>query len=281
MVYFNMYGRLGNLLFQYAAALSLGRGRAVGVTADEKTIAAVRGYGSPFAGLEIVPAAPASAKVLRQVKCDFVEFAPVSPDDDVLLDGYFQSERYFDVQLVRSRFEMPEGAGRRLRSDYADVLSRPGVTSIHVRRGDYLTLAHCHPFVGERYFRDCLARLPEANDFVVCSDDLPWCRDFFPATFPDRRFVFSHETDPVSDMYLCSLCENHVMSNSSLSWWGAWLDNRRGKRVLAPSLWFGFALNRRGRLDWSSIYPQGAEVVRNRYSPSLWLRAHMAKWRGR
>ena len=281
MVYFKMYGRLGNLLFQYATALSLGRGRAVGVANDDKTVAAARGYGHLFAGLEIVPEAPPSARVLRQVKCDFLEFPPVGPDDDVLLDGYFQSERYFDVPLVCSRFAAPEGLERRLRADYADVLGRPGVTSVHVRRGDYLTLAQFHPFVGERYFHDCLARLPESGDFVVCSDDLPWCREFFPTAFPKRRFVFSRETDPVSDMYLCSLCENHVMSNSSLSWWGAWLDGRGGKRVLAPSLWFGFALNRHGRLDWSSIYPNGAEVVRNRYSPGLWLKAHMAQWRGR
>lgn len=276
MVYFNLYGRLGNILFQYATALSRGDGEPVGVTDDARTLAAVRSYGSLFKGLEIVPKAPAGLEVFRQHKCDDLEI-PCCHGRDVLLDGYFQSERYFDAPLVRSRFAIPEALRQRLTERYREALSRPEITSIHVRRGDYLTHAHCHPFVGEAYFRDCMARLPDCRDFLVCSDDLDWCKSHFARHFPDRRFFFSSETDPVADLYLCSLCQNHIMSNSSFSWWGAWLGGRAEKRMLAPSLWFGFALNRHGRLDWSSIYAKGMTVVRNRYSPGLYVKARYSQ----
>ena len=35
-----------------------------------------------------------------------------------------------------------------------------------------------------------------------------------------------------------SLCSGAIIANSSLSWWGAWLQNKRGK-VVAPKQWFG------------------------------------------
>ena len=35
-----------------------------------------------------------------------------------------------------------------------------------------------------------------------------------------------------------SLCSGAIIANSSLSWWGAWLQNGRGK-VVAPQQWFG------------------------------------------
>ena len=44
MVYVNLFGNLGNLLFQYGTAVSLGGGRAVGVTRDPKTIGQLKEY---------------------------------------------------------------------------------------------------------------------------------------------------------------------------------------------------------------------------------------------
>jgi hypothetical protein len=37
---------------------------------------------------------------------------------------------------------------------------------------------------------------------------------------------------------LMSACRHAILANSSLSWWGAWLDGRPGKVVLAPAHWF-------------------------------------------
>jgi len=36
------------------------------------------------------------------------------------------------------------------------------------------------------------------------------------------------------------MCKGAIIANSSMSWWGAWLQNGVGK-VIAPNLWFGSA----------------------------------------
>jgi hypothetical protein len=33
-----------------------------------------------------------------------------------------------------------------------------------------------------------------------------------------------------------SLCDYHIIGNSTFSWWGAWLSN--SKQIIAPSQWF-------------------------------------------
>ena len=278
MVYVNLFGNLGNLLFQYATAVSLGKGRAVGVVSSEKTLGQLREYGELFRGLETVAEPPAGALRVDQVRCDPTSF-PDPEGRDLFISGYFQSENYFDAALVYERCKPSEERLARLREKYAAALSSPGVTGISVRRGDYLRKAAWHPFVGEKYFRDCLARLPDVRDFVVCSDGMAWCRRFFPAAFPDRRFHFVEGETVLDQLAVHTLCANNVVSNSSFSWWGAWLAERRRRlegsrgRVLAPSMWLGYVPRRMGG-RWDDVYFDGMEIVPNRYSFRLWLAAH-------
>ena len=278
MVYVNLFGNLGNLLFQYATAASLGHGRATGVTDSGRTLAQLREYSELFGGLEVVPKAPEGALRVDQVRCDHTEF-PDAGGRDVFISGYFQSEQYFDRDLVYGLFKPSDARVARLREKYGEWLSRPGVTGISVRRGDYLRKAAWHPFVGERYFRDCLARLPDVKDFVVCSDGMEWCKRFFPRAFPGRRFLFVEGESVLDQLFVHTLCANNFVSNSSFSWWGAWLGEQRRRRegsrglTLAPSMWLGYEPRRMGG-DWSDIYFDGMEVVRNRYSFRLWLAAH-------
>ena len=74
-----------------------------------------------------------------------------------------------------------------------------------------------------------------SDKYMIFSDDLDWCK----ATFVGEQFHFSEERDPVKDLGNMISCLNHIVANSSFSWWGAWLCPNEDKKVVAPKIWFG------------------------------------------
>ena len=235
--------RLGNWMFQYAAAKSFaGGGDVAFVIEDRSWWPAVEKFRSVMPDLKIVERAPEGVEVLK---------------------GLFQDVKYIDDGIVRTLFP--------LRGRYAGRIPA-GTVSIHVRRGDYLDLPHQHPFVGRDYLRHAVSRFPRGTRFMVFSDDIPWCRKFFKGA----NFRFSEGKDVVDDLFLMSWCDHHICSNSTFSWWGAYLG-RRG-RVIFPSLWYGMALR---HLDYSGLYFKGVEIIENHYTFGRWLKARYLMFRRR
>lgn len=276
MVYFGIAGRLGNWMFMYANALSYGHGKAKGYIVEEWSRKFKEQYWEMFPDLEIVNELPDDVVVYEEKRFGYDQI-PRFDAPNILLKGYFQSEKYFDEKRVRELYRISSERDLYLRSRYGDWLDRPNVTGVSVRRGDYFVNLENFPFVGEKYLVDCINRIDECRDFIVCSDDIPWCRRFFSRRFPDRQFLFVEGESSVNQLYLHSLCRNNIVSNSSFSWWGAWLNANPTKRVLAPTMWFGFESSRK-HIDWTDIYFRGMEIVENHYGIYMYLYAHLYLW---
>ena len=107
--------------------------------------------------------------------------------------------------------------------------------SINVRRGDYLNFSDHHPVQPLSYFKDAIEIIGTNRHYLITSDDTNWCKE----NFVGENFHVIEDIAPVENLYLQSLCYDHIISNSTFSWWGAWLDNKRNKRVISPKLWFG------------------------------------------
>ena len=111
---------------------------------------------------------------------------------------------------------------------------------MHVRRGDYV--AHRHlAHLDAMYYADAIRAIAEtAGDVTafVFSDDPQWCVSNLhvgcPTTIVDRPLSASRAWE---DMCLMSLCDHHVIANSTYSWWGAWLNPSPSKLVVAPREW--------------------------------------------
>jgi hypothetical protein len=179
--------------------------------------------------------------------------------DNTYLDGYWQSEKYFkDIsQVIRKEFVVRyrlTGANKAVAERIASVDS----VSVHVRRGDYVSqdatyLTHgvCE---GEYY----LESMEEMNKrvknphYFVFSDEPDWVEKHM--NFPSRATIIRHNPPEKSyeDLRLMRLCKNHIIANSSFSWWGAWLNENAGKVVIAPKKWF-----RDPSHDTSDLIPDG------------------------
>ena len=128
---------------------------------------------------------------------------------------------------------------------------------LHVRRGDpnltdvrgfkwsYTQCGSMHPVQPVEYYEKALAEFPEDQPVIVFSDSIDWVKE--QEFFAGDRFLLSEPKDkypdgsftPYADLCLMSLCSHAIIANSSMSWWGAWLQTNPNKKVIAPKMWFG------------------------------------------
>lgn len=180
-------------------------------------------------------------------------FEPLEPGDNQI-DGeteYFQELKYVlpVEQTVREWFAPSELSKDFLWKHYSWASAADHRTAVHVRRGDYLNHPKHFPLPSVNYYLDCVEEIREKNpdtQVLVFSDDLDWCRGNFPADwwFVDGvprpvELVDRYQSDPQDqwDLFLQTMCQEHVISNSTFSWWGAFLSDNR--RPYYPSVWFG------------------------------------------
>jgi hypothetical protein len=156
--------------------------------------------------------------------------------DHAAYGGYFQSERYFEgyEAEVRALFAVRREHEQAFAERYGDL---GGYVCVHVRRADYLEIDGWALPVS--YFADALAVAGAAQGerpVIVVSDDLQAARAEL-GHLPGLRF---EANPPMVDLLLLMHADAIILSNSSFSWWGAWLSRRPGVRVLAPEHWVGF-----------------------------------------
>lgn len=180
--------------------------------------------------------------------------------------GYWQHEGYFAPirDELRRRFELRaplRPAVLALRGE----MERENSISLHVRcyhdRGaDGKVIAQSrdrHGACAWDYYHQAVARIgagPQAVCYVF-SDDPSYTRDHLKLPVPCRYVGDYGAFTDLEEMLLMSSCRHHVISNSSFSWWGAWLGRNPAKLVVAPKIWM------RGQ-------PEGAVDV----CPRSWIR---------
>lgn len=143
--------------------------------------------------------------------------------DGKLPDIYLQDEQYFHKYKDEIKQLLSEG------------ITYDSRVAIHVRRGDYVD----NPFyvqLGENYYTQAMALFP-GEQFVVCSDDIAWCKQ--QPMFKDCDFSEGTEEE---DINLIASCAHRILSNSSFSWWGAYLSNHG--TTIAPKQWFSDGVQR-------------------------------------
>lgn len=159
--------------------------------------------------------------------------------DNVSLNGYFQTEKYFSnvEEELRKDFQFKDEIYGPCKEVF-ESLDSNNILSLHVRRSDYLINPDHHPLCAMKYYENALEKFCEFDKVIVFSDDTEWCKN--QLFFSDDKFLISESKNNHIDLCLMSMCSGHIIANSSFSWWGAWLAN--SKKVISPKQWFGSAL---------------------------------------
>jgi hypothetical protein len=153
-------------------------------------------------------------------------------EDSTAIDGYFQSYKYFDDyrDVILKEFTFKDEILNKCKSEISKYTN---TVAVHIRRGDQVA----HPGMWNVSLEYIQAALEQFSDeeytFLIFSDDMEWCKQVFP-----EGVVFMEGNNQYEDLCLMSLCNHNVISNSSYSWWAAYLNNNKNKKVVVPSNWF-------------------------------------------
>ena len=245
---FNMlghHGRLGNQMFQYATLKSIAAKHNYNFNIPPSNFKNPWEDHQLFEGFELYNFPKENImfnqteKKVEEKYFHFDEELYENCPDDVDLFGYFQTEKYFcDISGdVKKDFTFKENI-LSIAKDYKDQIEGDEVISLHVRRGDYVNQPWhgCCPLV---YYQEALSMLNNDIPVVIFTDDPKWALS--QNIFDSDRFYVSEKNSNLFDMCLMTMCNYHIIANSSFSWWGAWLSD--SKKVISPKRWFGSPLS--------------------------------------
>ena len=255
MIYCFLKGGLGNMLFQIAATKSIAKIKGVETCfpnfSNHLEYANKRwhlqynenaqSFQSPndsneyrtFLILNEVPQKTTNPVKVYNYPFHYTNFIP--KENNFVIDGYFQSEKYFiDIKKeLLNTFKPDSSTEAFINKKYGKLLSTKTV-SLHIRRGDYVNLKNLYNILDKEYYKKSLDVIGDYDNCLVFSDDLLWCKNNLD--FKNITFV-ENEKDYI-EMFLMSKCDHNVVSNSSFSWWGAWMNQNPNAKIIGPDKWF-------------------------------------------
>lgn len=157
---------------------------------------------------------------------------------DADLFGYFQSIKYWKhcEEEIRKMFKPNEKIKAII--DKQNDFSKINSCSIHVRRTDYLELKDYHPSLPLDYYTKAIEKA-RADLYIVFSDDIEWCKENIKAE--GKEVIYFSSGIDILDWFVAGTCKQHIIANSSFSFWYSFLSEREGKTIYAPAktMWFG------------------------------------------
>lgn len=169
--------------------------------------------------------------------------------DNSCIVGRWQSAKYFEAvsQDIKKNFSIKKQW--LLNSPFQEQISKCSTAiSLHVRREDVIIVNGEKKVSGLvngnlplQYYKNavayCLKKF-ENPSFFVFSENTEWCEKNL--SFIDNALLIKpqrYKKGMAEDLFLITKCKHHIISNSTFSWWGAWLSENADKVVIAPHKW--------------------------------------------
>jgi len=191
-----------------------------------------------------------------------IRAADVPIEDRTLYVGYFQSEDFFsDIrEHIREKFRLKQKFTEIFENKYADLYRKNKVVSVHIRRTDYKNLGNLKLGGDDlslplQYYKTALSKFDgEDVHFIFVSDDTGFVKENFDHIV---NKTISEDNEIMDFQHLLN-ANSCIISNSTFSWWGAWLNSNPNKVIYAPRYFMGWRLKQAVPAD---IYPEGWRLV--------------------
>lgn len=243
-------GRLGNQLFQYAACYAMSKKLNTEFMIPKLNVDNLKQDGCfDFSNNQWIPYRFKMYDVFNITAPQTLTFPPLNSYkephfhysenfqnivDNTSIEGYFQSERYFIEYKdeILKEFSFKEEIYNQALEIISPIKDKE-IVAVHIRRGDNI-VNPTFPLISMEYIQQALNHFSDKEyNYLVISDDIGFCEEVFP-----QGVMFSDGKSDLIDLCLMSLADHNIISNSSFSWWGAYLNSNPNKKVIAPNNWF-------------------------------------------
>lgn len=234
-----LMGGLGNQMFQIAAAMALafdvndefGINHSICYTPNQGN-ASEKYKSSIFKKIQTISKNEMPTRIYKE---PFYEFRPLIKEKNQIIHGYFQSEKYFfnHRNKIIEAFLPSEEELTSVSSFLRQIQTNKKIVSLHIRRGDYLRLSHHHFIQSIDYYIEAMSKFKNCIFFII-SDDIEWARQ----NLNGNNIFYSSFNNEIDDFYSMICCDHNIISNSTFSWWGAYLNQKNDKIVIAPKQWY-------------------------------------------
>lgn len=217
-------GRLGNQLFQIASTAGLARKN------DHSFFFPNWDYEKYFE--YNFPLGEQNSSFIKLKEKKFPFHAWEIKDGNYDLDGWLQTELYFDAGLTQKLFTFEANFEQYVLKRNKELFKRKTVL-ISVRRGDFVhsNLFFQLPF--KYYFLALFNHFPdwEERNLIFASDDIEYCQFYYGHL---KNAFFLKNRSPMEQLVIGTHCDDFIISNSTFSWWIAWLGEKKGSKVICP-----------------------------------------------
>jgi hypothetical protein len=251
MIVANLKGGLGNQLFQiaagYAVAQRNGTEFCINYNLNHNCI---QGHTPLKYKDSLYKNIPTTDYVPSKVYSEpFFHFKDLPKEKDILIDGYFQSIKYFeDYKLdIKNLFILDS---KNLHESYNVVEEKTNFNKklgVHIRRGDYKQYSNIHTLIPSNYYIEAISKLHTNQSIVAASDD--WQSVYDENILGSNEYFSTMGCNELEDLHILSQCDDLIIGNSSFAWWCAFLGKEK-HNVIAPDKWFGPG----GPQDYEDIY---------------------------
>jgi hypothetical protein len=255
MIITKFQGRLGNQMFQYAAALSISKKNHTFFLIDNSSKSVFFKYfKTRIVDLDF-PTRIALKLFKKKIKStihqvgdeDITEMKKLFTNNSYY-NGFFQSEGYFEgyKAYLQKTFVIKKEYKASFRNKYEQLFNENKIIAIHCRLGDYLNwgsdeLGGENLTLPQSYYQNALSQIDQLDAYkiIIVTDDILNIEDRFG--FITDKIIVSE--DEIIDFQILQNANLLIISNSSFSWWAAYLNTNKAL-VYAPENWLGFKVNR-------------------------------------